>query len=43
MEQIAFVEWDLEKVGEIREQLPLLAHRRTDLYALSTTVSSEPS
>lgn len=42
-EQISFVEWDLEEVAKIREQLPLLAHRRTDLYQLSTIVAPETS
>lgn len=31
-EGILTVELDFEKVGKVREQLPLLKHRRTDLY-----------
>lgn len=31
-QQLAIVELDLQKVKEIREQLPLLKHRRTELY-----------
>lgn len=31
-EGIAIVEWDMEKVDSIREQLPFLSNRRVDLY-----------
>lgn len=34
-ENIKITEVDLDKVSKIREQLPLLKHRRTDLYDLS--------
>lgn len=35
-EGILIVELDFEKVGKVREQLPLLKHRRTDLYFLES-------
>ena len=34
-EEILIVDIDLEKVARIRRELPLLAHRRTDLYRVS--------
>ena len=34
-EEIAFVEWDLEYLEKVRRELPLLKHRRTDLYRLT--------
>ncbi|NCC16184.1 MAG: carbon-nitrogen hydrolase family protein [Clostridia bacterium] len=33
-EDIAFVEWDMEKLEKVRRELPLLKHRRRDLYHL---------
>ena len=33
-ENIAIVEWDMAQVDSIRQQLPLLKHRRTDLYEI---------
>ena len=33
-EEIRFVELDLDLVDQIRAELPLLAHRRTDIYRL---------
>lgn len=35
-EGIVTVELDLDRVGKVREQLPLLKHRRTDLYLLES-------
>lgn len=34
-EGIAFVEWEMEKLDKVRRELPLLKHRRTDLYRLT--------
>lgn len=34
-------ELDLDRVDQIRRQLPLLAHRRTDLYRLSPVIDDE--
>lgn len=31
-EDILTVEWDMERVETVRQQLPLLKHRRTDMY-----------
>ena len=33
-ENIRITEIDLSRVREIREQLPLMRHRRTDMYTL---------
>ena len=33
-ENIAFCDIDLEKIKQVRQELPLLAHRRTDIYTL---------
>ena len=33
-EGIAFCHIDLEKIKQVRQELPLLAHRRTDIYTL---------
>ena len=33
-EEIRFVELDLDLVDQIRAELPLLAHRRTDVYRM---------
>lgn len=40
-EGIAFVEWDMDELEKVRQQLPLLKHRRTDLYLLQTEGESE--
>ncbi len=40
-EEIAFVEWDFDYLEKVRRELPLLKHRRTDLYRL--TESSKPT
>lgn len=34
-EEIAFVEWDLKYLEKVRRELPLLKHRRKDLYRLT--------
>ncbi|GEM_PF-6903192 len=39
-EGIAFVEWEMEKLDKVRRELPLLKHRRTDLYRLTDISSS---
>jgi len=31
---VSVTEMDLARIREVREQLPLLRHRRTDVYAL---------
>ena len=36
-EGLLFAEMDLEKVAQVRRELPLLQHRRTDLYVLKET------
>ena len=33
---VEIVELDLDEVKKVREQLPLLKHRREDIYALTT-------
>ena len=33
---VKVVELDLDEVKKVREQLPLLKHRRGDIYALTT-------
>ena len=37
-EEIRVAELDLDLVDRIRAELPLLAHRRTDVYRLELTV-----
>ncbi len=37
-EGILTVELDFDRVGKVREQLPLLKHRRTDLYVLQNAM-----
>ncbi|WP_304509711.1 carbon-nitrogen hydrolase family protein [Anaerotignum sp.] len=39
-EEIAFVEWDLEYLEKVRRELPLLKHRRTDLYRLTNIANN---
>lgn len=39
-EEIAFVEWDFEYLEKVRRELPLLKHRRTDLYRLTDISNS---
>lgn len=47
-EGIAFVEWDMEKLEKVRRELPLLKHRRNNLYRVcdisngSNPLSPEP-
>lgn len=40
-EGIFFCDLDFEKVEQIRKELPLLKHRRTDIYTLYTLVKQE--
>lgn len=37
-EAIAFYEIDLDKINKVRQELPLLKHRRTDIYNLSLKI-----
>lgn len=39
-EGIAYVEWDMEQLDKVRRELPLLQHRRTDLYRLTDISNS---
>ena len=41
-EAIQITEIDIDKIGQIREQLPLLQHRRSDLYDLSFGCIDKP-
>ena len=34
--EVKIVDLDLDEVKKVREQLPLLKHRRGDIYALTT-------